>query len=836
MLKTSATPQQTDFSLDVIGRWVCNSLEEALLSTDKGADSSARPFDMIIVGGGSFGSVLASHLFSADTSRSHRILVLEAGPFVFPEHVQNLPPGFDGGPLWSVPWVADPKLKFPGLALCLGGRSLLWGGWSPRFIESELDDPDWPDDVKRDLTQKVLPRAAPKESYLDQASRQIGTDASNDFVFGPLHSALRTRLYAGLKARPSGLDPMLTGNRGTLDKADDLEAPLAVQSASVRPGFFPFNKFNGVQLLIRAARLAQSEAQQSSSGPEMFKKRLFVVDNTRVLSLLRQGRRITGLLTDRGPVRVDESAKVFLALGTIESTRLALQSLPNEKQLIGRNLMAHLRSNVTVRVPRASFPELDPASDSRNKELQISAMFVKGIHDVGANRKGHFHIQITASGVGELGSDSEAELFKKIPNIDELDRFDDLTDKWVVITFRGIGEMFGDKTAAAANRVTLETKPGGRDFDLARALVTLSAGSQEQQKLWDVVDQACLDLSDLVGRPGEIQYLYSSPTGTWWDTKKPDLQKLRTTVRDALGTTHHESGTLWMGSAPDRSVTDQWGCFWETENLFAIGPAVLPRMGSPNPTLSGVALTRRTGDHVLRRNVIPAEDGFEPLFDGSDTTFGRWLMAGQGTFALVDGQLIAQPGGEIGLLYYATKQFGDFVLRVQFMLPRPTGDRNDNSGVFVRFRDPRLPRKEGADPYANQAYIGVDTGFEIQIDEEARGNKTLVPPEADGLDFNRTGAVYKVANQQYTRGPHIAAGEWYEYRIEVAGNVYVARLKKAGDADFIQTTRFEKPATDEFKLRGLTPAEDPHSGFIGLQVHTGNVAFRNIGVRPTNVA
>ena len=111
-----------------------------------------------------------------------------------------------------------------------------------------------------------------------------------------------------------------------------------------------------------------------------------------------------------------------------------------------------------------------------------------------------------------------------------------------------------------------------------------------------------------------------------------------------------------------------------------------------------------------------------------------------------------------------------------------------------------------------------------------------MPPEADGLDFNRTGAVYKVANQQYTRGPQIAAGEWYEYRIEVAGNVYVARLKKAGDADFVQTTRFEKPATDEFKLRGLTPAEDPHSGFIGLQVHTGNVAFRNIGVRPTNVA
>src|SRR6476620_815273 len=39
----------------------------------QGCRLERRPFDMIIVGGGSFGSVLASHLFSADTSRSHRI-------------------------------------------------------------------------------------------------------------------------------------------------------------------------------------------------------------------------------------------------------------------------------------------------------------------------------------------------------------------------------------------------------------------------------------------------------------------------------------------------------------------------------------------------------------------------------------------------------------------------------------------------------------------------------------------------------------------------------------------------------------------------------------------
>src|SRR5262249_17758122 len=158
----------------------------------------------------------------------------------------------------------DPKLKFQGLAFCLGGRSVLWGGWSPRFIESELDDPNWPDEVKRDLMQNVLPPAAPRESYLDQASRQIGTETPNDFIFGPLHSALRKRVFDGLMARAPDLRPVLTGNRGKLAEPEDLEAPLAVQSASVRAGSLPVNKFNGVQLVIRAARLAQSEAQTSS--------------------------------------------------------------------------------------------------------------------------------------------------------------------------------------------------------------------------------------------------------------------------------------------------------------------------------------------------------------------------------------------------------------------------------------------------------------------------------------------------------------------------------------------------------------------------------------------
>ena len=45
----------TTFSLDDIGRYVCNTLDEAKASQDSSIHPDARPFDIIVVGGGSFG-------------------------------------------------------------------------------------------------------------------------------------------------------------------------------------------------------------------------------------------------------------------------------------------------------------------------------------------------------------------------------------------------------------------------------------------------------------------------------------------------------------------------------------------------------------------------------------------------------------------------------------------------------------------------------------------------------------------------------------------------------------------------------------------------------------
>src|SRR3954467_13865006 len=97
-MATSPRSQSTDFTRDVIGRYVCNGLDEAKRSADPTvirpdgrAQIEARDFDLIVIGGGTFGAVLAEHLSFRDRARRHRVLVLEAGPVVLAEHVQNLP-------------------------------------------------------------------------------------------------------------------------------------------------------------------------------------------------------------------------------------------------------------------------------------------------------------------------------------------------------------------------------------------------------------------------------------------------------------------------------------------------------------------------------------------------------------------------------------------------------------------------------------------------------------------------------------------------------------------------------------------------------------------------
>jgi choline dehydrogenase-like flavoprotein len=791
---TSTTAQYTDFSKDVLGRYACNGLDEALRSTQS---PNAKPFDVVIVGGGSFGGALAQHLLYRDTYQNHRVLILEAGPFVLAEHVQNLPtlglfppppttidPGVPRAEIWGLPWRTDVDLGFPGLAYCVGGRSVFWGGWSPQLLDAEMPANRWPSPVVQDL----------KNDYFQQAASQIGVDETNDFIFGQMHTALRQRLFTGIEAGAVAAaiplaelppPPWPTSASGI----EKLEAPLAVQGRPPRAGFFPLNKFSSVPLIIRAARQAWLE-----SGGDDLKKRLMVVPNchvTRLETVITQGvGQVTGVQTSQGLILLPPRGVVVLAAGTIESTRLALESFDGSLgfPLIGTNLTGHMRSNYSLRFPRSVVPGL------AGRDLQASALFLKCRKEHADGTISHFHLQITAAGMRGIGTNSEAELFQKIPDIDTVDDFRKADEDSAVMTIRGVAEL---QPGNVASRVSLTDERD--EFGRLRAFVSIHPTTNDGET-WDAMDEAS----------NQVRDIFAAGVGFTEIARN----------RDGLGTTHHEAGTLRMGVAPDQSVTTPNGRFHQISNAYAIGPALLPTMGSPNPMLSGIALSRRLADHLVRPlDPPPLDRGFQWLFDGSGAKFGEWVQIGPGRFDY-DGNervITSRPGDDIGLLVYALKGYSDITLRLQFRVDA----RTDNSGVFIRFRDPRRPAPPGLnDPRVatNQAWIAVHTGFEIQIDDLA---------QPDQADMHRTGAIYAVpvgglpGEQAYTRGSALQPGEWNDYEIRVAGDTYTVLLNGFQTSSFINTD----------SGRGLPSNRDSASGYVGLQTHTGAVSIRAIRIK-----
>jgi hypothetical protein len=615
--------------------------------------------------------------------------------------------------------------------------------------------------------------------------------------------------------------------------------------------------------------------------PADARKRLVIVPNCHVQELITDtqsdnwvnvtGVRVwqNGSSTDvmLAPPRNGGKSAVVISLGTIETTRLALttfqQSLGGRAaERMGKNLVAHLRSNLTIRVPRTAIAANLPPTVIPS--LQCSALLVKGKTPSGRT----FHFQITAAGLNKLGVDSEAELFKKIPTLEHLGDMLRATDDTVVITIRGIGEMTARNPDSHVDLSATE-----QDFDRPKAVVTLgnskasvqdfpgSAETNTDRDTWKAMD-AVSDKIALIFAGNESFEILASATSVIPVSAGPAAQQLATLAaftarRDDLGTTHHDAGTMRMGDAIADAVTNDFGRIHDTTNCYVAGPALFPTLGSPNPMLTGVALGRRTGD-LLNGNVLPGPDpivspqpetGFRPLFDGTAATFSKWRLAGPagGGMLHLNGEMVSYGDGGLRLLYYAAETFSDFTLRLQFRMFDPA---KHNSGVFLRFPRPTLglatdelkqrASHEAAFDPGNPAWKPVIAGFEVQIDDNALGDSTKdfygIRPEPNGLFKNRTGAIYKIqagdriwhlgtnepAAQNYTPGPQLVPGIWFEFEIVVQGDDYSVFLTNTQSGERKQTTSFHNTDAE----RGRSP------GFIGVQAYFGNtVAWRHIHIK-----
>jgi hypothetical protein len=225
--------------------------------------------------------------------------------------------------------------------------------------------------------------------------------------------------------------------------------------------------------------------------------------------------------------------------------------------------------------------------------------------------------------------------------------------------------------------------------------------------------------------------------------------------------------------------------------------------------LTGIALARRTGDHIISPPAFVAEAGFETLFDGKSV--GNWRMStirnqpgrdNPGTFRIRRGALETLPGTDVGLLWLARQTPPKFVLRLQWMMTAS----DDNSGVFIAFPDPE------AQNYDNTAYVGINFGFEIQIDELGR---------PDNAQIHRTGAIYSFKGPNDGPVTVRPIGEWNQYEITVNGKDFTASLN--GQV----INRFHFTGDPQSPQRGL-PSTPAQPRFIGLQTHTGRVLFRHI--------
>src|SRR6266849_1357861 len=133
--------QETTFSIDVLGRYICNTYEEAV-------NNGGFPFDAIVIGAGMYGSYVAEKIYRQGQGNL-RVLLLEAGSFLVSEHVQNLSriglnaagpitsdPGIPRERVWGLP--GRSNVGFPGLAYCVGGRSQELANRASDLFESKL--------------------------------------------------------------------------------------------------------------------------------------------------------------------------------------------------------------------------------------------------------------------------------------------------------------------------------------------------------------------------------------------------------------------------------------------------------------------------------------------------------------------------------------------------------------------------------------------------------------------------------------------------------------------------------------------------------------------------
>ena len=286
-------------------------------------------FDIIIVGSGVGGGVLADDL--ADRlGDQRRILLLEAGSFIYPTHVYNLcrfpnaslarhfgcDTFWQGGDSTSQNFIGEkPQLNF-------GGRSIFWSGLIPSIRGWELDF--FPPRVRQDLESGLL--------------NEAGDTMNESRSMGAMAAAIVTKLRQSPLAHDFSIQ----------ETPRALHQPYLTPDGTPKDQFFtePTGVFNTAELLINQVGLTPGVKHGDGPG-------LHLLLNHYVEDVQNHGDHfeLVARNTLNGQARIFRAVTVVLAAGSIESPKLLRRSsmypsLPDQaKPFVGRGLTDHPTSN-----------------------------------------------------------------------------------------------------------------------------------------------------------------------------------------------------------------------------------------------------------------------------------------------------------------------------------------------------------------------------------------------------------------------------------------------------------------------------------------------------------
>ena len=255
--------------------------------------------DVLVVGSGTAGVTTAIELARAGLS----VAILEAGPFIMPSHVGSTPfrsrgeltPRIHNLVRYKTAWLSRdryhegvvPPLQNDAWSV-VGGRTLFWGGCTPRFSEWDFDD--WPFDYRS------------FEPYYHRAELLMhvsGVDNRPPFFRGPAQD----RLMAELGAAGFGAS----------------HARLGVDTGEALNGYVPRGFDSAADRLLRSGLIVHEPKRGG----------IVLVPEAIVETVQHNGSIVTGLTVSdpEGQRRYDFTARYYvLAGGAVQSSRLALAS------------------------------------------------------------------------------------------------------------------------------------------------------------------------------------------------------------------------------------------------------------------------------------------------------------------------------------------------------------------------------------------------------------------------------------------------------------------------------------------------------------------------------